>query len=301
MSDDRHTQLHARRARLYMPRSLFYDRLLPLIFAGLGVATLALVLLVLAVVLGVSTTRAVPALPLNAVYPFLSTAIMTWFALSVLQRWSVRHAAHFLFWGVGLALFAVAAFAEAYFAVGPFNEALFIVWYVGGALLSAAWIGQESLLLLVRRPGVRRVTIIGLVAASLFAFLVMLATPFDPSQAVTGAPVSEWYRAVLPQGALVRALTPFFNIYGTLTLVGGALWSSLLFWRKRVLPSRVMGNILIALGTLVIASASTLTRLGLHEFLYLGELVAAALMYAGFRLAAAPAPEPVAAPSLGSA
>jgi len=79
-------------------------------------------------------------------------------------------------------------------------------------------------------------------------------------------------RGLLPLGAPVRLTTPFFNIYGLLTLVGGAIYSAYLFWRKRVLPNRVIGNILIAAGALLIGTASTLTRLGYGQFLYLGEL-----------------------------
>jgi hypothetical protein len=67
----------------------------------------------------------------------------------------------------------------------------------------------------------------------------MLQTPLDGSQAVLGEPVSMWYRSVFPPrgAALVRSLTPIFNVYGLVTMVGGALWSSYLFWRKRVMPS----------------------------------------------------------------
>jgi hypothetical protein len=43
--------------------------------------------------------------------------------------------------------------------------------------------------------------------------------------------------------------------------------------------------VLIAVGALSIAFASTLTRLGLGAYLYLGELLAATLMFAGFLLA----------------
>ncbi len=103
--------------------------------------------------------------------------------------------------------------------------------------------------------------------------------------------LSEQYKQILSPGAPVRAMTPIFNIYGTVFLVGGALYSAYLFWRKRVLPPRVMGNILIAAGALVIASASTLTRLFFAGFLYLGELVAAILMFAGFIIATSPAAE----------
>jgi hypothetical protein len=70
-------------------------------------------------------------------------------------------------------------------------------------------------------------------------------------------------------------------------LVGGAIYSAFLFWRKRVLPNRVIGNVLIAAGALSIGFASSLARLGYGEYLYLGELVAAITMYAGFVMAAA--------------
>ena len=101
-------------------------------------------------------------------------------------------------------------------------------------------------------------------------------------------------RGLLPLGASVRLTTPFFNIYGLITLVGGALYSAYLFWRKRVLPNRVLGNILIAAGALLIGTASTLTRLGYGQFLYVGELLSAILMFVGFRFAARPQPEDVA-------
>ena len=89
----------------------------------------------------------------------------------------------------------------------------------------------------------------------------------------------------------MRLTTPFFNIYGLLTLVGGALWSAMLFLRKQVLPNRVVGNVLIAAGALSIGLASTATRLGFGGYLYLGELIAAILMYSGFVMAGAPATE----------
>lgn len=89
-------------------------------------------------------------------------------------------------------------------------------------------------------------------------------------------------RGLLALGSTVRLTTPFFNIYGLLTLVGGALWSAFLFWRKQVLSNRVVGNVLIAAGALLIGFASSLTRLGYGQYLYLGELLSSILMFAGF-------------------
>ncbi len=260
---------------------------------------------------------------INQVLPFISTAIMLGFTIYVLQRYFVRRAPHFLFWGIGLAFFGAGSFAEAYLSLA-WNRWVFFIWYLFGAALNAAWIGHGTLNLLVRKPWVHVVTAL-LVVGSLFAGYLMLQVlpKLDTSAFTTARPVSEQYgtkvlpegqtapagaqtatttyrgqqvtvvRGLLPLGSPVRLTTPFFNIYGLLTLVGGAIWSAYLFWRKRVLPNRVIGNVLIAAGALLIGSASTLTRLGYGQFLYLGELLSAILMFIGFRYAARPQPDEV--------
>jgi hypothetical protein len=260
-------------------------------------------------------------MPINQVLPFISTAIMLGFTIYVLERFFVRRSPHFLFWGLGLAFFGAGSFAEAYLSLG-WNRWVFFVWYLFGAALNAAWIGHGTLLLLVRRSWVNVVTAL-LIVGSLFAcYLMLQAMPkLDETIFTASKPISEQYgtkvlaegqtapagaqtatrtyrgqdvtviRGLLPLGSPVRLTTPFFNIYGLLTLVGGAIWSAYLFWRKRVLPNRVIGNVLIAAGALLIGSASTLTRLGYGQFLYLGELLSAIMMFAGFRVAARPQPQ----------
>jgi hypothetical protein len=80
----------------------------------------------------------------------------------------------------------------------------------------------------------------------------------------------------------VRSLTPIFNIYGTLALVGGAVWSAVMFARKRVLLHRMVGNILIAVGAFMPAIGGSMSRLGSESLLYVSELLGALLMFAGF-------------------
>ncbi|UCC75393.1 MAG: hypothetical protein JSW37_07645, partial [Anaerolineales bacterium] len=80
----------------------------------------------------------------------------------------------------------------------------------------------------------------------------------------------------------VRVLTPFFNVSGLVALAGGAAYSAWVFWRRGILPNRVIGNILIALGALAPGLGGLFSRLGLSGYLYLGELLGALLMYVGF-------------------
>ena len=255
---------------------------------------------------------------LNLILPFVSTVVMLIFVIFVLQRYAATRKLYFLFWGIGLAMFGAGSFAEAYLALS-WNKWVFFVWYLFGAALNAAWIGHGTLNLLVRKKWVRGVTVV-LVLASLGTTYLMLQAMqnIDSRNFTTAKPISEQYgtkqveagseippeattaeityrgeevtviRGILPLGTPVRLTTPFFNIYGLFTLVGGAIWSAYLFWRKRVLPNRVIANVLIAAGALLIGFASTLTRLGYGQFLYLGELLSAVLMFSGFMVASKP-------------
>jgi hypothetical protein len=72
------------------------------------------------------------------------------------------------------------------------------------------------------------------------------------------------------------------NTYGTLTLVGGAIYSAYIFWRKKVLFNRMVGNILIAVGAILPALGGTFIQMGMPDFLYLSEFLGAILMYIGF-------------------
>jgi len=220
------------------------------------------------------------------VLPFASAAIMIIFTISVFQRYLVRHNPAFLYWGIGLLMFGVGSFAEAYLALA-WSPLIFMLWYLFGAALNAAWIGHGTLNLLVKKPWVNVVTVI-LVIGSVIAGIIMLSTPLDGGKFQLGTPISLQYRDIMPPNAAVRLTTPFFNVYGLAMLGGGALYSAYLFWRKRVLPNRVIGNVMIAAGALSIGFASSLTRLGYGQYLYIGELVAAIMIYGGFLMAAAP-------------
>jgi len=224
------------------------------------------------------------------ILPFFSTIIMFVFTVSVLRRYAVRRNPAFLYWGIGLGMFGAGSFAEAYLSLA-WSPVVFYIWYLFGAALNAAWIGHGTLNLLVKKRWVQALTVI-LIIGSVIAGIMMLTTSLNAASFQSGVPISEQYRDIIQKGAPVRMTTPFFNLYGLIMLVGGALYSGYLFWRKRVLPNRVLGNVLIAVGALSIGFASSLTRLGSGQYLYIGELIAAILMYGGFLMAAAPRPEP---------
>ena len=77
----------------------------------------------------------------------------------------------------------------------------------------------------------------------------------------------------------------FFNVPGTLLLLGGALLSVWRFSRRADFAYRMWANVLIALGTLVIGFVGARARMGQTAGLYPAEMAASALLLWGFLLA----------------
>jgi hypothetical protein len=229
----------------------------------------------------------------------LSTIITFIFAAAVINRYRQRKGTHLLLWGIGLVFYGLGTLSEVVLSI-TFSELALKVWYLTGAMLTAAWLGQGTFHLLVRRRGVAPTVTAILTVVSILAAVLVFTTPLTPAAADynPAQPASEQYKEIMTRSGLTVLLTILLNIYGTLTLVGGALYSAYLFWRKKVLFNRMLGNILIAAGALMPAMGGTFVQAGLVDWLYLSELVGVILMYAGFIQATArPAVETKAAVS----
>lgn len=225
------------------------------------------------------------------IIPFFSTVITFIFAAAVFARYRRRKGTHLLMWGIGLVLYGLGTLSEVILSFS-FNPAVLKIWYVSGAMLTAAWLGQGTVWLLVRKPGVAKVSTYILAAISLLALALVFLAPLTSAAASYNVtrPISEQYKDILVRSGLITALTIILNIYGTITLVGGALYSAYLFWRKQVLLNRVIGNVLIAAGALMPAMAGSFVGAGLVDMLYLSELLGVILMYTGFLQATATRP-----------
>ena len=217
---------------------------------------------------------------MNTILPLATGIVSFIFAVLLLGRFFVRRGWHLLVWSVGMLLYSIGGFCEAFNGAFGWNELAFRLWYICGAFLSAAWLGQGTLFLLARRRW-WVAALAGLLAlGSAYAVMRVFTAHLDPSLVAQGAQLTG--RVITSAG--VRSLTPFFNIYGTLALVGGALWSAVLFLRTRKLPNRAAGNILIAVGALLPAIGGSFSRLGLESLLYASELLGSLLMFFGFLL-----------------
>jgi uncharacterized membrane protein YfcA len=73
------------------------------------------------------------------------------------------------------------------------------------------------------------------------------------------------------------------NLYAVVFLIGGAIWSAWRYWRRGDASSRVLGNILIAVGAILPGIGGGFARAGVIEVLYVAELVGLLLIWAGYR------------------
>lgn len=215
--------------------------------------------------------------------PILSTIITFAFAVAVFNRFRVRHGAHLLLWSIGLVLYGIGTLTEVVMLF-TFSASALKLWYLSGAMLTAAWLGQGTINLLVRRRGIAPTLNIILIIISVLAVALVFLAPITPASASynPAQPLSTQYKDILTRSGIVVLLTILLNTYGTFTLVGGAIYSAYIFWRKKVLFNRMVGNVLIAAGAILPAMGGTFIKMGLPDFLYLSEFLGAILMYIGF-------------------
>ncbi len=215
--------------------------------------------------------------------PFLSTLVTFAFAAAVFRRYLIKRGPHLLLWSIGLLFYGIGTLSEVILSL-TFSGLVLKLWYLGGAMLTAAWLGQGTIHLLIRKRGIAW-TMTGILAVvSVLAAALVLSAPLTTAAASykLALAISSQYKEILTRGGLTIALTILLNIYGTITLVGGAIYSAIIFWRKRVLMNRMIGNILIAVGALAPAMAGSFVKMGLVDGLYLSELLGVVVMYIGF-------------------
>jgi len=223
----------------------------------------------------------------GSIIPLLSGITSFVFAFFVLKRYLERKGTYLLIWGIGSIFYGIGGLSEAYNGAIGWNPLVFRLWYLFGAILVAAWLGQGTIFLLAKRKWANTLMVI-LILASLYGAYKVFTAQLDPSLMTSGTQTGTELsgRAITSSG--VRILTPFFNIYGTLTLVGGAAYSAFIFWRKRILLHRTIGNILIAVGATLPAFGGFFSRLQIPGALYIAELLGILFLFAGFIRATTP-------------
>jgi hypothetical protein len=229
---------------------------------------------------------------MNTVYFLLSlatTIVAAAFALHVFLRWRGvtkrgRHAPYLLAWSFGLLLYAIGAACQMGL-VFVWSPVLLGLWYWTGVLMTAAWLGQGTIYLLVRKGNFARNIGMVLVLISIMTLpWVLFLLTYVPEGWAPGINLFSHYKDMMHTEQL-RAFVGMLNAFGTVALAGGAIYSAVLFRRKQILRNRMIGNWLIAAGALIPATSGTLIKFGLSDLNYLALLVGILVIFAGYLLA----------------
>ena len=129
----------------------------------------------------------------------LSTVVAFIFTISVFERYRRRGGMHLLLWGIGLFLFGLGTLTEVIMLFNYSNLVL-KVWYLSGAMLTAAWLGQGTVHLLVRKTGIAKTLTLMLTIVSFVAAILIFTAPVNASAAAAydlSQPASAQYQDIL--------------------------------------------------------------------------------------------------------
>ncbi len=233
---------------------------------------------------------------MNAALAAAATLLAAAFTLSTADRWLRRRRDHDRAWTVSLALFTAGSAALWWAEADGWSLANFRLFYLFGAVLNVPWLALGTVFLL-GGPVVGRRVQGWLVALSGLATGVVL---FAPTRRPVGGTVMPTGKDVF--GVAPRVLAAVGSGVAALVIIAGAVWSAWRVWRgavptlgaghQRRLGSHrrlVMGNALIAVGTLVLSASGSLAgRLGKDRAFSITLAAGIAVLFAGFLVASAP-------------
>ena len=209
-----------------------------------------------------------------AVIPLASSVISFIFAVAVLDQFFARRKPYQLIWAIGLFMYFISTGTEFWTGTWGLNQTVYQLWYLFGAILVAAYLGMGTLYLLAPRRTAHIILVILLIASFYAAFRVFTVS-LDLST------LHQLSVSAMPDG--VRLMSRLFSICGTVALIGGAIYSTWVFRKRRLMPHRMVSNILIAVGVMLPAIGGASLRLAesLTAF-YTLELLGVIIIFIGF-------------------
>ena len=216
-------------------------------------------------------------------WPAATAVLGLVFAWLVFDQWLHRRKPHQLAWAIGMTMYGIAAVMEAVSEyTGSWNPTVYRVYIVLAASL-VGFLGLGSYYLISRKrigPHIYLGMLVGWMVVFLWG---TFTAELDVSKLVPGIVVGG--QALGEPQTFPRIMSLPFNITGSFFLLGAALLSIWRFARRKEYAYRMWANVLIALGTIIIAGMGALARAGNTDGLYAGEMVASAVLLAGFLMA----------------
>lgn len=217
-------------------------------------------------------------------WPLATAVIGSIFTFLLIQQYYERKKNHQMAWSIGFLIYALAAFMEAYSEFSDdWNPSVYRIYIVLAASL-VGFLGLGVVYLIFRNQTIGHAFLLYVLVIMGIFFYGAFTTDLIEENLVAGITVGG--SALGESGEFPRIMSVFVNIPGTILLIGGSTYSIIFFARKKQFSYRVWANVLIILGTLVIAGAGGRARAGETAGLYPAEMLGAALLLWGFLKAA---------------
>lgn len=217
------------------------------------------------------------------VFPAVATVVSAAFATLVLRQYAAKKRIAQFAWGVAMVQFTIASAMVTIAVANGWGATNYRLFWLFGALLNVSWLAVGSIALVSRRV-VGVIALIAVAAASGFATVSVFSSPLNRSALVTDSiPLG---REVWGRGSTQTQLLTYYSILPFLIVVGIALWSSMRRKGMRPPKDRVRANILIALGTTIVAIGGfSLRRIAQGAAFSVSLALGVAVMFVGFLLA----------------
>lgn len=211
--------------------------------------------------------------PVNYI-PIATTLFAAFFFLKLYNHWSRSRSSYILWWMLGIFFYGAGTVTESIHTLAGYSPANFKAWYILGALLGGAPLAQGTVHLLMKPKTATILSVVLTTVILISAFLVVFS-PVTPGNhpRLTGK-ILEWQ--------FIRGITPFINIYAFVFLVGGAIYSAILYAQDKKHKARFWGNVLIAIGGLLPGIGGSSARAGYVEVLYVTEFLGLCFIYGGY-------------------
>ncbi len=213
------------------------------------------------------------------IFPLAATIISALFSGIVFRLYLNRHNPAHLAWAFALFLFGLGTACDFLASAGGWTPLIAKTYYLTGAMIVVGYLALGTLYLLAPRT-VARAWLLIMIILTVLAVLLLSGAGVDLVRLKSDTEPG-WQ--AIDRSSLIKISTIAVNSIGTMIIVGGALYSAL---RRRY----VRANILIALGTLVVAGAGSLTVFGRAEFNAIGQAIGISIMFTGFLMTMAVGP-----------
>jgi len=217
------------------------------------------------------------------IWPLMTAILGFVYVWLLMAQWMQRRKMHQLMWAIGFLFYAVAAVMEFWSEYTVHWDSTVYRFYIVLAASLVGFLGNGTLYLITKkRLWGDLYLVFNLLMLGIFLWGT-LTVELQMDKLVPGIVVGG--QALGASGTFPRLMSLVFNIPGSLILLGGSAWSIVKFWPKKAFRYRAWANVLIIIGTLIIAGAGSMARAGQTAGLYPAEMVASGVLLAGFLLA----------------